>query len=446
MRSDGGVGSVAEAIRRPTDLLLSGPAGGVVAAMSSEELRAEPDLISFDMGGTSCDISAVREGRAVSSTYLPRHSRFEGWDVLTPFLDIHALGAGGGSIVWSDRGGGLHVGPRSAGSSPGPACYGNGGTEATVTDADLVLGYLNPDYFLGRELALDRDAAERALRTVGDPLGLEPEALAEGVYSITNAAMADRTRVILADRGDDPREFTLLCFGGAGGIHAGAVMRELGIRRAIVPRDAAAYSAVGFLHSDEQRDFVHTIARGLSTASSDDIAAAFGSLQAAARAKDSNGDWRFEYQAEMRYQGQTHDIRVNLRDGSGDRDAIRGHFESAYAEIFGYLNDASLIQLMNLRLIATRETEKPSPVQARAAGSGNGLHPTGERSAYFSELAGFVPTPIYDGLAFGHGSACSGPAVVELPATTIVVRPGMALATDGYGSFVIDTLEDHPHG
>jgi N-methylhydantoinase A len=440
MRSDGGVCSVAEAIRRPTDLLLSGPAGGVVAAMASEELQEEPDLISFDMGGTSCDISIVREGRAVSSTYLPRHSRFEGWDVLTPFLDIHTLGAGGGSIAWSDRAGGLHVGPRSAGSSPGPACYGKGGAEPTVTDADLLLGYLNPDYFLGREFQLDRDAAEQALQRVGGPLGFTAEALAVGIFDIVNAAMADRTRTVLADRGDDPSDFTLLCYGGAGGIHAPAVMKELGIRRVVVPRDAAAFSAAGFLYSDEQRDFVHTVARGLIDADPTAVAAAFDAMRGAAAADGLDDAWGQEYQAEMRYRGQTHDIRINLPDGRGDPEAIRTGFERSYEDIFGYLNDPSFILLMNLRLIATRESEKPVPASASA--NGGGIAPVAERPAHFAELDGWVQTPVYDGLHLGHGHGCTGPAIVELPATTIVVRPGQRLATDPYGNFVIDALED----
>ncbi|MEO8688900.1 MAG: hydantoinase/oxoprolinase family protein [Solirubrobacteraceae bacterium] len=440
MRSDGGVCSVEEAVRRPTDLLLSGPAGGVVAAMASEELADEPNLISFDMGGTSCDISAVREGRAVSSTFLPRHSRFEGWDVLTPFLNIHTLGSGGGSIVWTDRGGGLHVGPRSAGSTPGPACYGNGGVEPTVTDANVLLGYLNPDNFLGREFTLDREAAVAALHRVADPLGYTPEALAIGVFDIVNAAMADRIRVILADRGDDPHDFTLLCYGGAGGTHAAAIMKELGIRRVIVPRDAAGFSAAGFLHSNEQKDFVRTVARALTATDAAEIAAAFEAMRNAAGTEAAEDGWSYRYQADMRYQGQTHDIRISLPDGSGDPENIRARFERAYEDVFGYLSDPSLIMLMNLRLIATRTTEKPWPtsVMADAAAAA----PRGERAAYFSELTGWAAAPVYDGGRLAARQGCAGPAIVELPATTIVVRPGQRLVTDHYGNFVIDSLED----
>ena len=164
MRSNGGVCSVEEAVAQPVDMLLSGPAGGVVAAMNVDDEGREPDVISFDMGGTSCDLSVVRRGRATSSTYLPRHTRFEGWDVLVPFLDIHALGAGGGSIAWLDQANGLHVGPARAGANPGPACYGRGGTTPTVADANLALGYLNPDYFLHTDVRLDADAATKALR------------------------------------------------------------------------------------------------------------------------------------------------------------------------------------------------------------------------------------------------------------------------------------------
>ncbi len=444
MRSNGGVCSVEEAVAQPVDMLLSGPAGGVVAAMNVDDEGREPDVISFDMGGTSCDLSVVRRGRATSSTYLPRHTRFEGWDVLVPFLDIHALGAGGGSIAWLDQANGLHVGPRSAGGNPGPACYGRGGTAPTVTDANLELGYLNPDYFLHTELQLDTDAATNALKTIAGPLNYTTTELAAGIFTIVNHAMADGIRVVLADKGYDARDFTLLCFGGAGGIHAPTLMDELGIRRLVIPLEAATFSALGMLYSDIRYDFVQTLARPLHRTTIGEIVGALGRMREEAterlvRAAGAANGHRFEPLADMRYSGQTHELRIALPDPVEAVDDVGGAYESAYATAYGYVGERDLIQLVNLRLAATATTPKPTVAPAPLTGPAPGEGARKEaRGVFFAELDDFVATEIYDGEGLTPGNALSGPAIVELPATTIVVRPGQRLSVDAYRNFVVE--------
>jgi N-methylhydantoinase A len=447
MRSNGGVCSVEEAVAQPVDMLLSGPAGGVVAAMNVGADGGEPDVISFDMGGTSCDISVVRGGRAASSTYLPRHTRFEGWDVLAPFLDIHALGAGGGSIAWLDQAGGLHVGPRSSGADPGPACYGRGGTEPTIADADLALGYLNPEHFLEDEVRLDPDAAERALATIAAPLGLGVPELASGVFAIVVHAMSDRIRVVLADHGYDAREFTLLCFGGAGGIHAPAIATELGIRRLIVPYEAATFSALGLLLSDVRYDLVETLLRPLHATRTEDILSSLGRMhgEAERRLARSAGvvdGHRLEDLADMRYAGQTHELRIRLPAEIHDVREVGSAYEDAYSTAYGYVGEPDLVQLVNLRVAATGTTAKPAFAREPLGGSGAEHARTGGRPAFFSELGGFAETPVYDGAALAPGNALGGPAIVELPTTTIAVRPGQRLAMDAYRSFVVEPEEE----
>src|SRR3954452_3167739 len=444
MRSNGGVCSVEEAVAQPVDMLLSGPAGGVVAAMNVDDEGREPDVISFDMGGTSCDLSVVRRGRATSSTYLPRHTRFEGWDVLVPFLDIHALGAGGGSISWLDQANGLHVGPRSAGANPGPACYGRGGTTPTVADANLALGYLNPDYFLHTDVQLDADAATKGLETIAGPLGYSMTALAAGIFTIVNHAMADGIRVVLADQGYDARDFTLLCFGGAGGIHAPALIDELGIRRLVVPLEAATFSALGMLYSDIRYDYVETLARPLHRTELGEIVGALDRMREEAtqrltRATGAANGRRFEPLADMRYSGQTHELRIPLPDRVAAVDDVAGAYESAYQSAYGYVGERDLIQLVNLRLAATATTPKPTVAAAPLTGAVPAASARKDsRDVFFGELGGSVETEIYDGEALAPGALLSGPAVVELPATTIVVRPGQRLSVDGYHNFVVE--------
>jgi N-methylhydantoinase A len=443
LRSSGGVCTAAEAAGQPVDTLLSGPAGGVVAAMSTRGAHGDHDLITFDMGGTSCDLSVVRSGRATSSAFLPRHTRFEGWDVLRPFLDIHALGAGGGSIAWLDQAGGLHVGPRSASAVPGPACYGRGGTEPTVTDANVRLGYFNPTRFLHSDTAVDAELAERALASIGEQLGYDTVQAASGIFRIVNAAMADAVRVVLADKGFHAKDFALLCFGGAGAIHAPAVMRDLGVSRLIVLPEAAAFSALGLILSDIRYDLVRSVGRGLLATSFEAIEGLFGAMRSEAEqmagvgsGSNGSGPWHFDRAADMRYAGQVHELRVAVPDQAAAVHDIQSVFEDSYSTAYGFLNDPERIQLLNLRLSLVGETPKPKPRQASDA-SPVAAEPSGEREAYFDELEGWAATPVFASEELPPGSHLDGPGIVDLPFTTIVVRPDQHLAVDPAGAFIV---------
>jgi N-methylhydantoinase A len=445
VRSSGGVCTIGEARDQPVDMLLSGPAGGVVAAAYASTVQKR-DVITFDMGGTSCDLSVVHQGRALRSTYLPRHTRFEGWDVLRPFLDIHALGAGGGSIAWRDDAGGLHVGPRSAGGDPGPACYGRGGQDPTVTDANLALGYLDPANFLDREVMLDADAATAALDRVGGPLGYGTTETAAGIFRIVNSAMADGIRVVMADKGHDPALFDLLCFGGAGGIHASAIAAELGIGRVVVPREAATFSAYGLLLSDVQYDFVTSVVRPLSSLPWERVADAFGEMKsdAAARVREADGvagAVRFERTADMRYEGQSHELRVEVGAAVSSVEELRRQFENEYLRTYGYLSDPDTIVVVNLRVTAVGTTAKPGTGAAngsRTAGDpASAGSPSGERRAFFEEAGGWLDTPVHTGVDMAPGHEIEGPAIVEFPSTTVVARPGQAVSIDEHHNVVV---------
>jgi N-methylhydantoinase A len=438
MQSNGGVTDAATAGNRAVTTLLSGPAAGVIGSVHLGQAMGERNLVSLDVGGTSCDISVIRGGQATSSTYLSTNARFEGWDVLTPYIDIRALGAGGGSVAWIDRAGGLHVGPRSAGACPGPACYGLGGEEPTVTDAAVVLGYVNPHYFLGGEMDLDVEKASAAVGRVASQLGLDALTAAWGIFAIVNTRMSEGIRLMTVAKGADPRDFALLCFGGAGPVHGTALMPSLGIRRAIVPGLAAVFSAFGLLTSDSQVDGVLTVYRPLETCVREDLEQHFVALEADLRdrlVRTGVPDGRIHMQrmADVRYLGQTHELRVHVGDDL-DPATIRAIFENAYHDAYGYLNDVAPPQLVNLRVSAIGAWDRPD-LPSASAGPGTGA--VARRPAFFPEAGGLVPTPVLRQGSLGLDESVHGPAIVELPTTTIVVRPSQRLDVDAFGNFVV---------
>ena len=445
MHSYGGVTDAEEAAEKPVNLLLSGPAGGVIGSAFLGRTAGYPNIISFDMGGTSCDISLIRDSTPNLSTPInatSSHCKFEGWDVLIPFIDIHTIGSGGGSIAWIDRGGGVHVGPESMGADPGPACYGKGGTEATVTDADVLLGYIDPDYYLGGEIRLDREAAHKAMRRLARRLGITPTEAAEGVFRIINTNMLNGIRVVSVEKGHDPRDFAILSFGGAGGIHASALIEQLGIDRVIIPRTASAFSAFGLLCTDLRRDFVTTIYEPIAGVKDGEIRKLFRGMEREGRAgfgvARGSPDLRFEYSVDMRYAGQGHDIRVDL-DGplaAIGRDGIIAAYNRAYEQAYGYLEDEGNIQLVNVRVVACLGTVKPEISRTRQTRARPAAARKGTRDVFFGEKKKYVPTPIYDGHALRPGNRIGGPAVIELATTTAVLRPGQNLRVDAYGNFI----------
>lgn len=444
MESNGGVSDPTSAARRAVNLLLSGPAGGVIGSAYWGDLTGYRNLISFDMGGTSCDISLIRDGAATLSTPVTStatHCKFEGWDVLIPFIDIHTIGSGGGSVAWIDEGGGMHVGPRSMGADPGPACYGKGGAEATVTDADVVLGYVDPEFYLGGEIRLDRAKAEAAVKKVAHAIGHSVTETADGIFNIVNANMINGVRVVSVERGHDPRDFALLSFGGAGAVHATAMLDEMGVDTVIVPQLASGFSAFGLLCTDLHRDYVQTVNAMLGDLQVAGINHAFERMAAEGRAhfkrqRATGRTWAVHI-ADMRYKGQAHEIRVPIKAPVKSHRDILKSFNETYRRAYGYLLDEDAIQLINLRVSVYNACAKPRAKSARLARPDSRHALKAKRPVYFSETADYVSTGIYDGHAIVPGNRLRGPAIVELKTTNIVVRPGQTLKMDAYRNYVV---------
>jgi N-methylhydantoinase A len=415
--------------------LLSGPAGGVVACSQLiGDLCGERDLITIDMGGTSYDVSLIRDGKPSVTTdhWVSRYR------VAVPMLDIHTIGAGGGSIAWVDPGGALQVGPRSAGADPGPACYGKGGSQPTVTDAHLVLGFLDPDNFLGGEMRIDPDAARRAIQqAVAEPLGLDIVAAADGIFRIVNNNMCNGIRVVSVQRGYDPRDFVLVAFGGNGAIHAGVQARELGIRKVIVPRTATAFSACGLLNSNivinkmrtyigesEDHDLseMNSLLSAMRRESEDDLPAV-GRTDASVMNHAA-----YNYQIDMHYKGETHEITVPLNSSNGtvteeDIDQAVLDFHAAHETLHTFSNRGDPVHFMNLRLMLVIQTNKAPVQRLTFSGEDPAAALRTRRKVHFGQDDGFIETPVYDGSLVTCGNIMQGPCIIEEPATTIVIYP-----------------------
>jgi len=447
MLSNGGIMNAAYAGNFAVYSLLSGPAGGVVAcAQLIGTLCNEPNLITVDMGGTSYDVSLIRGGKpAVTTEYWVSRYR-----VAAPMLDIHTIGAGGGSIAWVDAGGALQVGPRSAGALPGPACYGRGGAEPAVTDANLLLGYLDPDNFLGGEMKLDRNAAERAIEEkVARPLGLDVLHAAHGIFRIVNNNMTNGIRVVSVRKGYDPRDFTLVAFGGNGALHAGVQAKELGIGKVIVPRIATAFSARGLLASNIVVNKMRTYIGRSDAHELPQINALIHSMKegaeqdlpAAVRKRAGLVETvKWNYQIDMHYKGETHEITVPLgaEDGAVTDQTLGAAVESFHAAhemLHTFSNPGDPVFFMNLRVEMIIETEKP-PVQRLAfQGEDPSAALRSTRNVFFNEQGGFIQTPIYDGARVRCGNVFVGPCIIEEPATTIVVYPKQRARLTEYDSY-----------
>jgi N-methylhydantoinase A len=393
MQSSGGVVDVATATRRPAACVLSGPAAGVVGA--AFVAGGDRDVLTFDMGGTSTDVAAVLGGEAEVTS----ESEIAGVPIRFPMVDVHTIGAGGGSIAWLDDGGALRVGPRSAGARPGPACYGRGGRAPTVTDANLVLGHLGDGAVLGGEVTLDRALAERSLAG----LGLESLEAALGVIRVVDAEMTRALRVVSVERGIDPRELALVAFGGAGPLHACSLAEELGIRRVLVPRASGVLSALGLVAADLRRDYVAPAAAG------------FDGLEASAACDLPRSETRRLVDA--RYRGQSYELTVGA-------DEWERRFEEEHEHRYGFRMESN-VELVNVRLVATRRRARPA-LHAEVVSAG------GESRRVFLD-GGWVEVAVH-----GPGVAVAGPAIVELPEATCLVRPGWAGGPDAAGTLVLE--------
>ncbi len=430
--SHGGMAPVEEASRLAAGTVLSGPAGGISGGRRCADLLGIPDLVPFDMGGTSTDISLISEGRAS----LSAEGTLAGQRIALRSLDIASIAAGGGSIASVDAGGTLRVGPESAGSVPGPACYGNGGSAATVTDANVVLGYLDADAFMGGKRPLDRAAAEGAVDRVAASLGLTRLDAAAGVYRMINLKMADGIRLMTLRRGVDPRRFALLSFGGAAGLHAAEVARELDIKRIIVPLAASVLSAWGMLTSDLRYEVSRTHYGTGSRISADEMRKLFAELeqQAAGRLRSwFDGPMTVERSAEMRYGEQIFEIDVALDNldwnGVSLVDRIEDRFHRRHEELYTYASPNQEVVFVNARVAAVGKVSQRGG-DLRPATSVLGCSPRATRQAFFGQ---WREVPVYSLDTLQPGHTFMGPAIVEAETTTVIVDTGDRVTVNSLG-------------
>jgi N-methylhydantoinase A len=432
MQSNGGITTARKAREQPVQTLLSGPVGGTIGGAALSRSTGRPNLLCIDMGGTSFDLSLIVNGHPSVSM----ETELEGLPVLMSLVDIHTIGAGGGSLAWLEAGG-LRVGPQSAGADPGPACYGRGGTQPTVTDANLFLGRLDSGYFLGGRMPLDEQAAQRALHGIGQQVGLNDVAFAEGVLAIINAKMADAMRTITVKQGIDPREYSLVAFGGAGPMHAAWLAEELEIHEVIVPSSPGTFSAWGMLQTDMRHDVVRAFYRPIAELGADDVAAVYSQLEHEGSALlEHEGvpadDRYFARSADMRYIGQEYTVNVTI-GAEIALDAIEHDFHEAYRIRYGHATPGAPVEFVNLRLaamgrIGTREATFRASVEEHDP-------LLGHREVVFAGEQHTTAVLLRDNLR--PGARQDGPLVIEEESSTTVVPPGYVVDVDDHGNLLV---------
>ncbi|PYO03207.1 MAG: hypothetical protein DMD89_02670 [Candidatus Rokuibacteriota bacterium] len=434
MRSRGGIVSAALAARQPVTLFLSGPAGGVIGAGCAAERSGVRDFVSLDMGGTSNDVAVVRSGAPL----LASEGSIGPYPVRTPMVDVNTIGAGGGSIAWIDAAGGLRVGPRSAGAEPGPACYGRGGDAATVTDASVVLGYLNPERFAGGALTLDVGAAERAVGAIGRRLGVDTITAAAGIHRVINARMADQIRLVTIKRGYDPRQFSLVVLGGAGPVHGAALAAEMGMAEVLVPEAPGVLAAFGLLAAAIEHHHARTLQARTDVADLAAVNRCLAELDAAGRARMHEegvaaADVHVAYTADMRYVGQAYELEVPIAAPVAAERVpdIVAALHAVHERVYGYARTQQTVEFVNFRAVHTYRL--PRPVVRPSAQAHGRLDDArvGERRAYFD---GFVSAAIYERARLPLGARLAGPAIVEQMDTTTVIPPGVTAVVDDAGN------------
>ncbi len=446
MQSNGGLSDLELARRQCIQMMESGPAAGVVGTMALCETLDLEAAIAFDMGGTTAKASVIRRGEPSLSPDYFIGGYNEGLAVRIPVLDIVEVGTGGGSIGWLDEGGGLHVGPRSAGAEPGPASYGRGGTEPTVTDANVILGRLSPERFLGGEMRLNRNAAESALRErLANPLGVNLERAASGMLQVATSAMANAVRHVTLERGLDPRDFTLVAYGGGGPLHAASVAKELSIRTIIIPQAPGHFSAVGMLMADFRRDYVQTLFARMDDLEMTELEDEFKKLEAEGRkALEASGIPTerivFERAADMRYVGQEHAVAVRVPAAMGDEAAraeIKKLFDDAHELRYSHSAPGESADIVSLRVSAIGRLEKP---QFPKIPLGDAAPPAAARRgtrAVIFEGSGALEAAVFDRTKLLQGNVIPGPAIIEEVASTTVVEPGNTVTVNAYGHLVM---------
>lgn len=454
MQSNGGVYTFEVAAERPVFMVESGPAAGVIAAANIGAAVGHPNVISLDMGGTTAKAALILDGtpRVTKDYEVGAQARSDmgagrgsGYPIRTPVIDLVEIGAGGGSIAWVDSGGVLRVGPRSAGADPGPACYGQGGVEPTITDANLVLGRLNADYFLGGEIRLDQELATRAIRErCAAPLGLSVEEAAYGIVEIANAAMVNALRLVSVQRGYDPRDFVLVGFGGAGPVHANRLAHESEIPITVIPPSPGTASALGLLVTNLRHEYSVTLRRRADLMHATELEAAFRELEgqgrkALLRERVPGERIGFERSAEMRYVGQGYELSVGLLShpiDAAEAAALVERFHEIHEQTYGHRAPNEPVEIVNLRVTAVGTITNPAAKELPRGGDVS-VAVKGSRPVYFAECGGFTQCPIYERSRLGAEDSVHGPAVIEEVDSTTVVHPGTTATVHRSGSLIL---------
>ena len=445
MQSNGGIDTVVATKKTPISIVESGPASGVLGAAALGEALGIKNIIAFDIGGTTAKCSLIDNGEvSVTSQYMiERSEKSAGYPIMTPVVDIVEIGNGGGSIGWVDEHGKMHVGPQSAGAAPGPVAYGKGGVEPTTTDANLMMRRINPNYFIGGEIEADMASVEAAFAKLGARLGLSAQEAARGVVRIANNNMTNALKLVSINRGYDPRDFTMVAFGGGGAMHATALAAELNIPKVIIPAHSAVFSAWGMLMSDLRRDYIRTQPCLFLPSTAPLVSATFAEMEretiAAYKAEGIADDRiRLERALSMRYQGQEHSVRVPVGASAlteNDIASIIEDFKAAYEREYTYRLD-NAVEVVNFSIVAYANVDRPAlAVIEEGPDAEKALK--GSRRVDFDK-EGTLDTAIYDRKLLGRGADISGPAIIEEAGSTTVVFPGQRVTVDDYGNLHID--------
>ena len=446
MQSNCGVDSLESVSRIPITMVESGPASGFWGAAELGKLINEPNVIALDIGGTTAKCSLIENGqvRIMTNYWIERDGKSAGYPIMVPVVDLVEIGNGGGSIAWVDDFSKLHVGPQSSGAIPGPAAYGKGGIEATTTDANLMLGRINKDYFCGGDINADMESAKSALSKVGDKLGATAEEAARGIIRIANNNMVNALKLVSLNRGFDPRDFVLVAFGGGGGMHAVALAQELGVKKVIIPAAASVFSAWGMMMSDLRRDHFVTHLVDLTEGAASDIESVFSSveLQAIEQFQTEGIDKKsikFIRYGNFRYKNQEHTTEVRLSDGPiSDKQIglIEDEFHNTYEREYTYRLDTS-VELVGIHVVATSEVGKLTMQKRPDQGIKEAEARKGAREVDYA-LEGVHKATLYNGEKLLPGMEFNGPAIIEDSGATTVIHPGNRVRVDGYTNIHIE--------
>ena len=444
MQSNGGTASFERARRLPINLVESGPAAGIIGAARIGAQIGEPNVIYLDIGGTTAKCSLIEDGhpRTTTDYRLEWTPQSAGYPATVPVTDIVEIGAGGGSIAWRDGTGGLHVGPRSAGAEPGPACYGKGGTDPTVTDAKLVAGVLDAGYFLGGRLQVDRALSAAALGSLGEAVGTSVEETANGVIRLANASMINALRLVSVRRGHDPRDFVLVACGGGGAMHAAALGAELRVKRIVIPPQPGTFSAWGMLVTEPRIDIVRTQITRTDGASAGELAAVYAAMEDDARAglagEEGEAAGLLVTRAlEMRYAGQEHTVSVALDGPPADMADVEARFHAAHERLYTFALDDTPVEIVTFHLVGRLAVATPSIARIDGDGRSAQAARKPDRTVDF-DADGVHPCAVYERDRLPAGFATEGPAIVEEPSSTTLVHPGQHVRVDEWGNLLID--------